>query len=87
MRFLEQLFSNSTNTQLVFLFLAAATWLGGGNVLIACHYRRLGKPWWSGFRPFAFALKDFNAKEWVILAALAFLGLKFAAIALNLGQR
>ena len=57
---------------------AAVTWLIGGNVLVALHYKRVGKPWWSGFRPFAFPFKDFNATEWLILLLLA-------ATALSLG--
>lgn len=66
--------------QLVFVLLAAATWLVGCNLLIASHYRRLGKSAWSGFRPFAFPFKDFNAREWLILAVLAAASLTFFII-------
>ena len=61
--------------QIVLLCLAAITWIGGGNVLVAYHYRRTGKPWWSGFKPFAFPFAHFNGREWLI-----FLGLLVAAI-------
>jgi hypothetical protein len=68
--------------QIVFLGLFAATWLIGANVLVAQHYRRIGKSPWSGFQPFAFPFKDFNAKEWLTLFALALLSLSFGAIAI-----
>jgi hypothetical protein len=70
--------------QIIFLGLFAATWLIGANVLVAQHYRRMGKSPWSGFQPFAFPFKDFNAKEWLTLFALAVLSLSFGAIALSL---
>jgi hypothetical protein len=73
--------------QIVFLGLFAATWLIGGNVLVAQHYRRMGKSPWSGFQPFAFPFKDFNAKEWLTLFALAVLSLSFGAIALSLNPQ
>ena len=73
-----------TGLQLVFLGLSAATWLIGGNVLVARHYRRMGKPPWSGFQPFAFPFKEFNATEWLTLLALAALALGFGAIAVSL---
>jgi hypothetical protein len=61
------IFANMPPLQLLFFFLFAATWLVGGNVLVAFHYRRLGKPWWSGFKPFAFPFRRFNSREWLIL--------------------
>jgi hypothetical protein len=67
--------------QLVFICLFAATWLIGGNVVVARHYRRMGKSVWSGFKPFAFPFRNFNASEWLSLLALAALSLTFAAIA------
>jgi hypothetical protein len=66
---------NGNTEQLVFLGLFAATWLIGGNILIVFHHRRLGKPWWSGFRPFAFPFKNFNGSEWLALMALGALSL------------
>jgi hypothetical protein len=69
--------------QLLFLGLFAATWLIGGNILIVFHYRRLGKPWWSGFRPFAFPFKNFNRYEWLALTALGALSFVFLAIAIS----
>jgi hypothetical protein len=65
----------------------AATWLIGGNILVACHYRRMGEPWWSGFKPFTFPLKDFNAQEWLTLLALAILSLTFGMIAISLNTK
>jgi len=70
-----------TITQMLFLGLAAATWLLDGNVLVAFHYRRLGEPWWSGFRPFDFPFKAFNRREWVILALLAVMSLSLMVLA------
>jgi len=72
--------------QLVFFALFAGTWLIGGNVLIASHYKRIGKHWASGFKPFAFPFKDFNAKEWQLLLGLAVMSLAFLAIAMSLGH-
>ncbi len=69
--------------QLASLGLGFATWLVGGNLLVAFHYRRMGKPMWSGFRPFAFPFKDFNTKEWLALLALAALSLTFLNIAMS----
>jgi hypothetical protein len=66
----------------LFLGLAAMTWLVGGNILVASHYRRLGKSPWSGFRPFAFPFKNFNAKEWAILAVLLVSAFTLGAIGL-----
>lgn len=52
------------------VILGGATWLIGGNILVAFHYRRVGKSMWSGFKPFAFPFKDFNANEWMVLFLL-----------------
>ena len=45
--------ANSAGT-LLLVGLGIAVWLVGGNVLVALHYRRLGKSPWSGFKPLAF---------------------------------
>jgi hypothetical protein len=74
-----------TPGQVFFLVLFAVTWLVGGNILVASHYRRLGKSPWSGFRPFAFPFANFNAREWLILMGLALLSMIFGAISLSLG--
>jgi hypothetical protein len=63
-----------------------ATWLIGGNVLVAMHYRRMGKHWASGFKPFAFPFKDFNAKEWFTLFLLAIIAMSFGIAAVNYGR-
>ncbi len=70
--------------KIIFFILSVTTWLIGGNMLVAMHYRRMGKPWHSGFKPFAFPFAKFNAKEWGILALLAILSLSFGAIAINI---
>ena len=73
--------------RLVFFALCAITWLIGGNILVALHYRRMGKSVWSGFKSFAFPWKDFNAKEWLVLLALAVVTFIFGAIALSLNPQ
>lgn len=73
--------------QLGFLALAAVTWLGGANVVVAYHYKRTGKPAWSGFKPFAFPFGQFNVIEWLMLAGLAVLALTFLAIATSLNPQ
>lgn len=84
---LFDMFAAMPGLQLVFLGLMAVTWLIGGNVLVAFHYRRVGKSAWSGFRPFAFPFKDFNAKEWLILAVLAVVSLTFGGIVLFMNPK
>lgn len=82
-----EIFANMPRLQLVFLGLLAATWLIGGNIVVARHYRRMGKPAWSGFEPFAFPFKDFNAREWLSLLVLAIASLAFGAIAMSLNPK
>ena len=53
------------------LGIAALLWLIGGNVLVGYHYKRRGMPAESGFRPMAFPFKQFSAREWLWVAALA----------------
>jgi hypothetical protein len=73
--------ANSSET-LILVGLAMAIWLIGGNVLIAFHYRRVGRPIWSGFKPFAFPFRNFNVWEWVCLAGLAMAGLTLMGLAI-----
>jgi hypothetical protein len=82
-----EFFANMPGMQLFFLALFAATWLIGGNIVVALHYRRLGKSVWSGFKPFAFPFKNFNALEWFSLLVLAIVSFAFGAIALSLNPR
>jgi hypothetical protein len=82
-----EIFANMPGLQLLFLGLFAATWLIGGNIVVARHYRRMGKPAWSGFKPFAFPFKDFNAREWLSLLVLAIVSLTFGAIAMSLNPK
>src|SRR5262245_4471178 len=42
----------------------------------------MGKSAWSGFKPFVFPFRDFNAREWLSLLALAIVSLSLVAIAL-----
>jgi hypothetical protein len=81
---LVRIFEGMPGAQLGFLALAAATCLAGGNVLVAYHYKRLGKPAWLGFKPFAIPFGQFNAIEWLMLAGLAVLSLTFGGIAVSL---
>ena len=71
-----------SQAQLLFLALFAAIWLIGCNILFACHYKRMGKPWYWGLKPFAFPLGNFNLKEWLILLGLAVWSLTFGVIAI-----
>ena len=67
----------------IYLGLCAVTWLIGGNIVIALHYRRVGKPWWSGFKPFAFPWRDFNGREWGMLGALVIVAFTFGSCGIN----
>jgi hypothetical protein len=71
----------------VFATFAMATWLIGINLLWARHCRRLGKSWWSIFRPFAFPFSDFNALEWLMLLCILAAAFCFAGIAVSLGPQ
>ena len=83
LRDVVEIFSNMPASQLVFLSLFATTWLIGGNILIAYHYKRIGKRWYSGFKPFAFPFRNFNSKEWLIFAILAIISIGFGFLALS----
>lgn len=67
----------------MYLGLFAGTWLIGANVVVALHYKRTGKPIWSGFKPFAFPFKDFNRTEWGLLVILAVIALTFGSKAIG----
>ena len=82
--FLQKVVANNSAVTLVLIILAAGTWLVGGNLLVSRHYRRVGKPPWSGFKPFAFPFFDFNAKAWGILLLLAVLTFALALTGLLL---
>jgi hypothetical protein len=84
---LFEMLANMPSLQLLFLGLFAATWLIGGNIVVARHYRRMGKPAWSGMKPFAFPWKHFNAREWLALLALAIAALAFGTIAVSLNPK
>ena len=52
------------------ILIAAALWLIGGNLIIAVHYVRRGKPWWSGFRPWTNPWGELSRGERIALLAL-----------------
>ena len=81
--FFEKVWHANSAETLILVGLGMAVWLIGGNVLIAWHYRRMGKSAWSGLKPFAFPFKDFNFREWAILAALAMTSLMLFGSALG----
>lgn len=85
LQFFHEIIENNSTTALVLIMLGAGIWIIGGNILDARHYRRLGKPAWSGLMPFAFPFKNFNTREWLIMSVLAVLslGLLGVAVALN----
>ncbi len=80
----QRVVENNSTATLILIVLAAGTWLVGGNLLVAMHYRRMGKSACSGFKPFTFPFMDFNAKEWGILVLLATISFAFMAMALLL---
>ncbi len=80
----QKLFEGNSQITLILFALGAGTWLVGGNILVALHYRRIGKSVWSGFKPFAFPFKDFNAKEWVWLGALTLMALSLMVLAVEI---
>jgi hypothetical protein len=81
--FLEKVFQANSAETLVLVGLGLAVWLIGGNLLVAWHYRRMGKSPWSGLRPFAFPFKNFNSREWLIMAVLAITSLVLFGFALG----
>jgi hypothetical protein len=80
---LEKVLQANSAETLVLVGLGMAIWLIGGNVLVALHYRRMGKSPWSGLKPFAFPFKDFNSGEWIALAVLATASLALFGFALE----
>jgi len=80
-----ELFASMPVGQLILYLLFAAIWLIGFNILTAFHYKRKGKHWASGFKPFAFPFKDFNKGEWLISLLLVIFSLFFGYAALNYG--
>ena len=85
--FVRAAFARMPRLQLLYLILFAFTWIVGGNVVAALHSRRLGKPWWSGFRPFAFPFRDYNRWEWLVLGCLAAAAMTFIGLALSLNSK
>ena len=80
----QKLLEGNSLITLILFALGAGTWLIGGNLLVALHYRRVGKPVWSGFKPFAFPFKEFNAKEWVWLGVLTLMAMSLMVLAVEI---
>ena len=81
--FFHKVLTNNSRSTLILMALAGATWLIGGNVVVMMHYRRLGKPPRSGFRPFASPFSKFSFKEWCSLALVAMVALYLAYLGLS----
>jgi hypothetical protein len=64
--------------------MGAVTWLIGGNLLVAFHYRRLGQSIWTGLKPFRFPFFRFNVTEWLVLATLMVMSLGLIGLALTI---
>ena len=83
MTFLQKVLANNSPATLLLILVGAGVWLIGGNMLVARHYRRVGKSPWSGFKPFAFPLGDFNTREWcmfLLLGGISFILLTAALV-------
>lgn len=72
------IFSNMPSGQLVFLGLFLATWIIGGNILLAYHFNRIGKRW----NPFSWPFDNFNSLERAIFRGLIVLSVIFGIAAL-----
>jgi hypothetical protein len=72
--------------QAVLMALAACVWIGGGNVLMYRHTKRMGRSFWSNFNPLKSAFREFNPREWITFALLAAVALALGALAIALGQ-
>jgi hypothetical protein len=81
--FLEKILQANATETLVLVGLGVAIWIVGGNLLVAWHYRRMGKSAWSGLNPFAFPFRDFDTREWIVLALLAVTSLVLFGFALG----
>jgi hypothetical protein len=60
------------------------SWLIGGNVLAARHYKRRGMPVESIAQPGAFPLRQFNRREWFELGVLAAVSLGLLGVGIEL---
>lgn len=82
----ERLFGQMPAGQLIALGATALLWIGGGNLLIHTHNRRLGKKWWQGLNPFDPPFKDFNTREWIILGVLLAGSMALGIFSVSLGH-
>jgi hypothetical protein len=82
----EDVLARMPTGQLVLLSLAAALWIGGGNLLLYRHRRRVGKKWWQALNPFNPPFKDFNTAEWLTLGGLMTGSFALGALAVSYGR-
>jgi hypothetical protein len=82
----QDVFMRMPTHQLVLLAAAAILWVGGGNVLLQMHNRRLGKKWWQALNPVDPPFKDFNTREWLVLGALLVGSMGLGALAISFGR-
>lgn len=82
----EDVLAHMPTGQLILLSLAAVLWVGGGNVLLYRHRRRVGKKWWQALNPFDPPFKDFNTNEWLTLGGLVVGSFALGAIAVSYGH-
>ena len=78
-----EILSSLPNENAVLIGLAIATWLIGGNVVSALHYKRMGKPMWTVFTPLRPPFKDFNKTEWGMLGVLLVISMSFGIMAMG----
>jgi hypothetical protein len=82
----EEALAGIPTGQLILLSLAAVLWVGGGNVLLYRHRRRLGKKWWQTLNPFNPPFKDFNTAEWMTLGGLVAGSFALGVLAVSYGH-
>lgn len=68
----------------IFLFVFS---IGAGNAVVALHYRRVGKPILkSMLNPTSFPVRNFNAKEWLMLAGVFAISMVLIVLVAHAGQ-
>jgi len=80
---LEKIFQANSTETLLLAGLGMVVWLVGANLLMAWHYRRMGKSAWSVLNPFTMPFKDLNALEWMALITLGITALALIGLALG----
>jgi hypothetical protein len=82
----QYVFDMVPKSQIILLALAGAVWIGGGNLLMYFHNRRIGKRWWQSLNPLTPPFKDFNAAEWSVLVALIVVSLVLVTLGISIGE-